>query len=57
MRSNSNDNLFDKRLIERHLKAGLVTQEEVDQFIGKLEDATENSEYMSVADLVDESQK
>ena len=57
MRSNSNDNLFDKRLIERHLKAGLVTQEEVDKFIGKLEDATENSEYMSVADLVDESQK
>ncbi len=47
------DKLFDKRLIDRHVEKGLISQEQVDAKISDLEDLTDKVEYFTaeVADM------
>ncbi len=47
------DKLFDKRLIDRHVEKGLISQEQVDAKISELEDLTDKVEYFTaeIADM------
>ena len=47
--------LFDKRLIDRHIKLGYITQKDVDEYFAGLEEGCGLAGYKGheVADLVD----
>ncbi len=36
-----NEKLFDTRLVERHIEQGLITREEYEAYLGKLEDCAD----------------
>lgn len=42
------DLLLDKRLVDRHLERGLVTEEEYQKHLGELPDLDENAEVLEV---------
>lgn len=45
----SSDQLLDKRILERNLAKGLVTQKEVDKHLASLADKSANAEYVDPA--------
>jgi hypothetical protein len=45
----SSDQLLDKRILDRNLAKGLVTQKEVDKHLAALADKTDNAEYLDPA--------
>ena len=47
----TDDVLFDKRLIERHIRQGLITQKQVDERLGGTEDAGELADVMDLEEL------
>ena len=51
MRELPEDTLYDIRLIERHIKEGLITEEDVKTHLAKLGDGEENSETFNVEEL------
>ncbi|MCA9666580.1 MAG: hypothetical protein KC503_13355 [Myxococcales bacterium] len=42
--------LFDKRLVERNIRAGLITREEYEAHLAKLADVTDKGEAFSIFD-------
>jgi hypothetical protein len=44
--------LFDKRVVARHLAQGLITQKQLDDHLKSLADETDNCEKLSFGDLV-----
>ena len=40
--------LFDSRMIERHLRKGLLTPEQVETHLASLEDASDNAEAIAL---------
>lgn len=57
MREMSKETLFDRRLIDRHLKEGLITQEQVDKHLAGVQDATELGEAIDLDVLVEEHER
>jgi hypothetical protein len=45
----SSDQLLDKRILDRNLAKGLVTQKEVDKHLAALADQSANAEYLDPA--------
>jgi hypothetical protein len=43
--------LFDVRLVERHIRAGLVTRKEYEEHLKKLEDMTEQGDVLNLEEL------
>jgi hypothetical protein len=39
------DLLFDKRLIDRHIRLGYITQEDVDKHLTEIEEGSQHPEY------------
>lgn len=52
----SSDQLFDKRLIERHLDQGVVTRRDYENHLANLADASENVDVIAF-DADDDSQE
>ena len=51
------DTLFDKRLVERNIRLGLITREEFDKHLKATEDRADQGESIDVGALQDEVQK
>jgi hypothetical protein len=51
MRELPEETLYDIRLIDRHIKEGLITEEDVKAHMAKLEDAEENMDTFDVEAL------
>ena len=51
MRELPEDTLYDIRLIDRHIKEGLITEEDVQKHMSQLEDVEENSDLLDVEGL------
>ena len=54
MRELPQETLYDRRLIDRHIKEGLITEEDVAQYLKKLEDAEENMDLLNVEELAEQ---
>ena len=52
MRELPEETLYDIRLIERHIKEGLITEEDVQKHMSQLEDVEENSDLLDVDGLI-----
>ena len=52
MRELPEDTLYDIRLIDRHIKEGLITEEDVQKHMSQLEDAEENSDLLDIDGLI-----
>ncbi|MBI5525222.1 MAG: hypothetical protein HY897_02730 [Deltaproteobacteria bacterium] len=48
MRCNDPLYIFDARLIDRHIKQGLIAESDLNAFVQSLPDRTENAESLSV---------
>lgn len=48
MRSNDPFYIYDARLLERHIKSGLIAESDVHTFVQALPDRSENAEALSV---------
>ncbi len=56
MRGMSDETLYDKRLIERHIRQGLITREEVQKRADKINDLAAQADSIDVEKMVDELQ-
>jgi hypothetical protein len=52
MRELPEETLYDIRLIDRHIKEGLITEEDVQKHMSQLEDVEENSDLLDVDGLI-----
>ena len=48
------EQLFDVRLVERHIQKGMTSEKDFNSYLGKLPDLEENSEYISKELIFDE---
>ena len=46
------ETLYDVRLIERHIKEGLITEEDVAKHMGAVDDAAENADVIDMDALL-----
>ncbi|MEE2959387.1 MAG: hypothetical protein VYA34_01490 [Myxococcota bacterium] len=51
MRDITEDTLYDVRLIERHMKEGILKQEELDAHLAKIPDSESKSSMVNVDEL------
>jgi hypothetical protein len=56
MRGMSDETLYDKRLIERHIRQGLLTREEVDKRADKIDDLAEQADSIDIDQMIEELQ-
>lgn len=52
MRELPEETLYDIRLIDRHMKEGLITEEDVQKYMSQLSDAEEESDFLDVEALM-----
>ena len=52
MRELPEETLYDIRLIDRHMKEGLITEEDVQKYMSQLSDAEEESDFLDVETLM-----
>jgi len=52
MRELPEETLYDIRLIDRHIKEGLITEEDVQKYMSQLSDAEEESDFLDVETLM-----
>ena len=52
MRELPEETLYDIRLIDRHIKEGLITEEDVQKYMSQLSDAEEESDFLHVEALM-----
>ncbi len=52
MRELPEETLYDIRLIDRHIKEGLITEEDVQKYMSQLSDAEEESDFLDVEALM-----
>ena len=52
MRELAEETLYDIRLIDRHIKEGLITEEDVQKYMSQLSDAEEESDFLDVEALM-----
>jgi hypothetical protein len=43
--------LYDARLVERHIRQGLITRQDVEKHRGAAEDLTEQADWLSLAEM------
>jgi len=51
------DQIFDVRLIERHIKKGLITRKDCDRYLKSLSDSNENMEMISFESICEPKPK
>ncbi len=49
--------LFDKRLVDRHLKQGLISQEQLDKHLAGISDSTELGEAIDLDVLMEQHER
>ena len=52
MRELPEETLYDIRLIDRHIKEGLITEEDVQKYMSQISDAEEESDFLDVEALM-----
>ncbi len=53
MPQQKNPSLFDKRLIERNLRMGLIKRDEYEEFLRKLEDKEAEADHLDVQKMAE----
>ena len=52
--SQSNEYLFDHRIVEKNIRKGLITRKQYEDHLKSLSDAEGNAEYVSLEDEVED---
>jgi len=55
--SHSDQFLFDKRLVEKNIRRGLVTRKEYNAYLKSIEDSTENLEHLELEEESEEGEE